>query len=103
MLVMSMQSRGELRIDPGQLGTDAFSGELELVVPYTDPTLARAVLRKAAGLTGGLQAHISLVAVHSVPFPADFRCPTCTHTFLVDQLTELAGESQLPVNPLVVL
>ena len=32
-----MQSRGELRIDPGQLGTDAFSGELELVVPYTDP------------------------------------------------------------------
>ena len=36
-----MQSRGELRIDPGQLGTDAFSGELELVVPYTDPDLAR--------------------------------------------------------------
>ena len=98
-----MQSRGELRIDPGQLGTDAFSGELELVVPYTDPGLARALLRKAAALTAGLQARISLVAVHAVPFPADFRCPASTHAFLVNQLMELAAECPLPVNPQVVL
>ena len=98
-----MQTHGELRIDPGQLGTDAFSGELELVVPYTDPALARALLRKAAALTAGLQARISLVAVHAVPFPADFHCATSTHTFLVDRLTELASECPLPVNPLVVL
>jgi hypothetical protein len=100
---MSMQTRGELRIDPGQLGTDSFSGDLELVVPYTEPALARALLRRAAELTAGLQARISLVAVHTVPFPADFHCPTCTHTFLVDQLMELAAESPLPVNPQVVL
>ena len=100
---MSMQTRGELRIDPGQLGTDAFSGDLELVVPYTDPTLARALLRKAATLTAGLQARISLVAVHAVPFPADFRCLASTHAFLVELLTELAGECPLPVNPQVVL
>ena len=98
-----MQSRGELRIDPGQLGTDAFSGELELVVPYTDLELARTLLRKAAALTAGLQARISLVAVHAVPFPADFRCPMSTHTFLVDQLLDLAAECPLPVNPQVVL
>src|ERR1017187_212850 len=98
-----MQSRGELRIDPGQLGTDAFSGDLELVVPYTDPDLARALLRKAAALTAGLQACISLVAVHAVPFPADFHCPASTHAFLVDQLTALAADCPLPVNPLVVL
>ena len=98
-----MQTRGELRIDPGQLGTDAFSGELELVVPYTDPDLARALLRKAAALTAGLQARIALVAVHAVPFPADFRCHASTHAFLVDQLTELAAECPLPVNPQVVL
>jgi len=98
-----MQTRGELRIDPGQLGTDAFSGELELVVPYTDPDLARALLHKAVLLTAGLQAHIALVAVHSVPFPADFRCPTSTHAFLVNQLTELAAECALPVIPQVVL
>mgnify|MGYP003701237927 CR=1 FL=1 len=98
-----MQSRGELRIDPGQLGTDAFSGDLELVVPYTDPDLARALLRKAAALTAGLQARISLVAIHAVPFPADFRWAASTHAFLVDQLTKLAAECPLPVNPQVVL
>ena len=54
-------------------------------------------------LTAGLQARIKLVAVHAVPFPADFRCPTSTHAFLVDQLVELAGECSLPVNPQVVL
>ena len=98
-----MQPRGELRIDPGKLGTDAFSGDLELVVPYTDPDLTRALLRKATAMTAGLQARISLVAVHSVPFPADFRCQSSTHAFLVDTLTSLAAECPLPVNPQVVL
>ena len=69
-----MRSRGELRIDPGQLGTDAFSGELGTGGAVHRPGLARALLRKAAALTAGLQARIALVAVHSVPFPADFRC-----------------------------
>ena len=98
-----MLSRGELRIDPGELGTDAFSGELELVVLHTDPVLTRTVLRKAVVLTAGLQARISLVAVHSVPYPAPFRCPTSAHAFLVDQLMELAGECALPVSVQVVL
>jgi hypothetical protein len=96
--VINMQTRGELRIDPGQLGSDAFSGELELVVPFTEPNLTGALLRKAVALTAGLQARICLV-----PFPADFRCSASTHTFLVDRLTELAAECPLPVNPLVVL
>jgi hypothetical protein len=101
--VRKMQTQGELRIDPGQLGPDAFNGELELVVPYTDPDLTRALLRKAAALTAGLQARIALVAVHSVPFPADFRCSASAHAFLVDRLTELAAGCPLPVNPQVVL
>jgi hypothetical protein len=100
---MSMLGRGELRIDPAELGTHAFSGALELVVPYTDPELTRAVLRKAVALTAGLQARISLVAVHSMPYPAPFRCPTSAHAFLVDQLMELAAECTLPVNTQVVL
>lgn len=98
-----MQSRGELQIDPGQLGRDAFGGELELVVPYTDPDLARTLLRRAVALTAGLQARISLVAVHAVPFPAEFRCQASAHAFLVDQLTALAAECPLPVSPQVVL
>ncbi len=98
-----MLTRGELQIDPGKLSTDGFSGELELVVPYTDPDLTRALLRKASALTSGLQARISLVAIHSVPFPADLHCQASTHTFLVNKLTSLAAESPLPVNPQVVL
>jgi hypothetical protein len=98
-----MLGRGELRIDPGELKTDAFSRALELVVPYTDPELTRAVLRKAVALTAGLQARISLVAIHSMPYPAPFRCPTSAHAFLVDQLMELAGECAVPVNAQVVL
>ena len=98
-----MQSRGELQIDPGQLGTDAFTGEIELVVPYTRLDVTRDVLQRAAALTAGLHARITLVAVHAVPFPAPFRCPTATHAFLVDQLTELAGECAMPVNAQVVL
>ena len=100
---MNMHTRGELRIDPGQIGTDAFNGDLELVLPYTDPVLTRALLRKAATMTAGLQARISLVAVHSVPFPADFRCQASTHAFLVEQLTALAADCPLPVNSQVVL
>src|SRR5436305_3189830 len=98
-----MQTRGELRIDPGTLGRDAFSGELELVVPFTDLDLARALLRKAVDLTAGLQARISLVAIHAVPFPADFGCRNSAHAFLVEQLTGLADDCALPVTPQVVL
>ena len=98
-----MQSRGELRIDPGILGADAFAGEFELVVPYTEPAVTRAVLERAVALTAGLNARISLVAVHALPYPSHFVCPTAIHAYLVDQLTELAGKCPLPVDSHVVL
>jgi hypothetical protein len=98
-----MTPRGELQIDPGQLGTESFGRELELVVPFTDPALAAALMRRATALTAGLDAHIQLVAVHTVPFPADFHCTAFAHAFLVDQLTDLATACPLPVNPQVVL
>jgi hypothetical protein len=98
-----MESRGELRIDPGQLGTDAFTGEIELVVPYTDLPLTRHLLKRAEVLTAGLHVRIKLLAIHAVPYPAAFRCPTATHSFLVDQLLELADTCSLPVDPQVIL
>ena len=98
-----MRSHGEVQVDPGRLGVEAFSGPLELVIPYTDPVLAREVLRKAATLIAGLDARLILLAVHAVPFPADFRCVGSNHDFLVDQLTALAEECNLPVTPQVVL
>src|SRR5436190_281954 len=100
---MSMQLRGELHIDPTDLAGDTFAGEIELVVPFTEPETTRAVLEKVVALTAGLHARISLVAIHSMPYPSTFSCPTATHAFLVDQLVDLASRCALPVASQVVL
>jgi hypothetical protein len=98
-----MQTRGELRIDPGTLGADEFAGEIELVVPYVGPKVTRAVLDRAAALTAGLNARIVLVAVQALPYPSQFICPTAIHAYLVDHLTELAEHSPIRVEAHVVL
>jgi len=65
---MTMNSCGELRIDPDSLANDGVRGEIELAVPYTDPFIAGAVLERALALSAGLNARVSLVAVHAVPY-----------------------------------
>jgi hypothetical protein len=97
-----MRTRGELRIAPGALENSSDS-ELELVVPYTVPTVTRAVLARVESLTAGLNPRITLIAVHSVPYATTFGCPSSTHAFLVEQLLELSSECRLPVNAQVVL
>ena len=99
-----MEARGELRIDPGRLEDASGSGaELELVIPYTCADETRAVMERAAALTKGLNARISLVAVHAVPYASTYGCPSSTHAFLVARLLELSGASSLPVTAQVVL
>jgi len=98
-----MNSRGELRIDPDSLANDGVRAEIELAVPYTDPFIAGAVLERALALSAGLNARVSLVAVHAVPYPMDFGCPASTHAFLVERLAELASRCALPVSAEVVL
>jgi hypothetical protein len=98
-----METRGELTIDPGTLAPAAFTGEIELVVPYTGLAATRSLLQRIQTLTAGLQARIKLVAIHTIPYPATFDCPTTMHAFLVDQLMELADECSLPVDPQLVL
>jgi hypothetical protein len=98
-----MQSRGELRVDPTDIASDTFAGEIEFVVPFTNPEMTRAVLERAEALASGLDARISLIAVHALPYPLPFVCPTAAHAFLVDQLLELAGDCSLPVASQVVL
>jgi hypothetical protein len=102
-LVTIMNSRGELRIDPGSLANDGECAEIELAVTYTDPSIASAVLERAIALSAGLNARVSLVAVHAVPYPMDFGCPASTHAFLVERLVELASRCSLPVSAEVVL
>jgi hypothetical protein len=98
-----MHTRGELRIDPGTLGPDTAVGEMEVVVPYTEWATTAELLKRAAALTAGLNVRLTLVAVHAIPYPADFPGPTAVHAHLVDQLQELAGRCTLPVQAQVVM
>ena len=98
-----MDVRGELRIDPGSLDTSDVGEDLEIVVPYTEWSLTQAVLKRAAGLAAGLNAKVLLVAIHTVPYPAQFECQATVHAYLVEQLVALAGNCPLAVEPQVVL
>ena len=98
-----MNSRGELRIDPNTLDGNGTHAELEVVVPYTEPSLAEAALQRVATLTSGLNARVTLVAIHTVPYPSEFICPASAHAYLVEQLMNLASHCPIPVQPQVVL
>jgi hypothetical protein len=98
-----METCDRLRIDPGSLETDGFAGELDIVVPYTEWSVTDALLKRAVALTAGLNARLTLVAVHTVPYPESFGCPTAVHAHLVEQLVDLASRCPVPVNPQVVL
>jgi len=98
-----MDVRGELRIDPGSLDTNGVGEDLEIVVPYTEWSITQAVLKRAEGLVAGLNARLILVAIHTVPYPAQFECQATVHAYLVEQLVELASRCPLPVEPQVVL
>ena len=98
-----MRTLTQLRIDPGTPGNEGANAEIELAIPYTERYLAAAVLERALALSAGLNARISLVAVHATPYPADFGCPAATRDFLVERLTELAGRCDLPVTAEVVM
>jgi len=90
-------------MDPGVLEVPGATGEIEIVVPYTEWEVTAKVLQRAVVLTAGLNARISLIAVHAVPYPAPFGCPAAVHAHLVEQLVDLASQCTLPVSAQVVL
>ena len=98
-----METSDRHRIYPGSLEADGFAGELDVVVPYTEWSVTDALLKRAVALTAGLNARLTLVAVHTVPYPATFECPAAVHAYLVEQLVDLASRCPVPVNPQVVL
>jgi hypothetical protein len=98
-----MKTRGEFRLDPGSLNLDGAAGELEVVVPYTGREITAAALNRVPALAAGLNAKILLIAVHTVPYPLPFVCPSLSHAYLVEQLMELSEGCALPVQPQVVL
>jgi hypothetical protein len=97
-----MQSCGQLRIDPGTL-EEVGVGEIEIVVPFTEWSVTEATLKQAVSLSSTLNARISLIAIHTVPYPLPFGCSGTVHSHLAEQLIALAGDCPLPVRPQVVL
>ena len=98
-----MQTRGELRIDPGTLVPETAVEEMEVVVPYTEWAITDALLKRTAALTAGLNVRLTLVAIQTIPYPASFPGPTAVHAHLVEQLEDLAGRCTLPVQAQVVM
>ena len=98
-----MHTLGQLRIDPGSIATQGANAEIELAILYTEASLTGAVLERAAALAAGLNARISLVAVHAAPYPLELGCPSATRAFLVERLVHLAGHCELPVTAQVIM
>jgi len=98
-----VETRGEFHIDPDCLTGDDGSNELEIVVPYTGPETTAAALARVEALTAGLETRVHLIAVHTLPYPVPFVCPSLVHAHLVEQLLELASGCGLTIQPQVVL
>jgi hypothetical protein len=83
-----------LRLDGRSLGGLAklhrTAGTLQVFVPYTCPELTKAALSRAAVLTQNLCAHITLFAVHLVPYPLPFDRPDVPAAFLERTLAAVA-------------
>jgi len=98
-----MQTRGELRVDPGTIENFSPAHEMEVVVPYTEWAVTEALLHRAAALTRGLNVRLLLIAVLAIPYPCTFPGPAAVHAHMVEQLEELAERCALPVQAQVVL
>jgi hypothetical protein len=97
-----MRTSIRLRVDPGTFET-APERNIEIAVPYTQPDLTRRVMERATVLAHGLDARISVLAVHAAPYPAPLGCPSAVHAFLVERLVELCAKSPLPAEARIVV
>ncbi len=73
--------------------------ELDLVVPFTSPSLTRTAIQAAEQLGGGLAASIRLIKLQVVPYQVE-ECPIDLE-FLQEQLSRF--ESILPLQIVIVL
>jgi hypothetical protein len=78
--------------------TKAPGAQLSVVVPYTTVELTKAALAKAAELATSLEAKITLLDVHIVPFPLSLTEPDVCWEHLNRGLQAIAAASPLPVE-----
>jgi len=95
-----METCERLRIDPGSLETDGFAGELDIVGP-TRNGCNRCAAQTRGRLDRGLNARLTLVAVHTVRIRVVRMPARCTLTWWSNSW--ILPAVPLSVNPQVVL
>ena len=98
-----MPTKGQLQIDPPAIDSGGQRGPIEIAILHTEWAVTEGVMNHVVAFTANLDATVTLIAVHTIPYPMSFGCPALVHARLVEQLIELASRCPLPVNPLVVL
>lgn len=71
---------------------------LDLVVPYSNPSLAARALSRAAELANGFEAVVTLVAVHVLPYPAPLECQEGIRDRLASDLAAVARTSPVQIR-----
>ena len=78
--------------------TKALGRQLSVVVPYTTVELTKAALAKAAELAASLEAKITLLDVHIVPFPLSLTEPDVCWEHLNRTLQAVAATASEPIE-----
>jgi len=69
------------------------AGGLHVFVPYSCRELTKAALVQAAALSRNLTAHVTLFAVHVVPYPLPLDQPDVPAAFLEQKLAAVARDA----------
>ena len=78
--------------------TKTLGAQLSVVVPYTTEELTKTALSKAAELAASLEATITLLDVHIVPYPLSLTEPDVCWEHLNRALQAVAAASPVPVE-----
>jgi hypothetical protein len=68
------------------------------LVPYTNPALAAHALSRALELAHGLEAVVTLMAVHVLPYPAPLECQEGIRQRLESELAAVARTSPVSIR-----
>ncbi len=71
---------------------------LDVLVPYTNPALAAHALSRALELAHGLEAVVTLMAVHVLPYPAPLECQEGIRQRLESELAAVARTSPVSIR-----
>jgi hypothetical protein len=69
-----------------------------VLVPYTNPALAAHALSRALELAHGLEAVVTLMAVHVLPYPAPLECQEGIRQRLESELAAVARTSPVSIR-----